>query len=266
MKTKICDYCGTVWDEKETYCKKCSNPLPVSATDINEPVIDGIENDKLQKFIGEKKYPYYKKMFLKTKGKNVFIQMNWAALLFGPHWFFYRKMTKAAFAFVLLTLVLNIVFFIAVPCMFSGVTEKYFENKEAYGNYVNSDLPFFKGDEIYVPSYELKPDWYYDPHPDYQAVKDNLINSQNQIRTISWICNALFFVISMGVRLFGNFIYRKHIIENIETDVGGTSKGLVFLSVGLAISISLLLALILPLIPAANNFNIAANSLYNWLA
>lgn len=263
MKTKICDNCGAVSDEKETYFKKCSNPLPVSATDVNEPVIDGIENSELEKFIGEKKYPYYKKMFLKAKGKNVFVQMNWAAILFGPHWFFYRKMPKAAVMFVAFSLLLNLIFFVAIPCMFSSVTEEYYENKEAYRNYVNSDLPIFKGDEIEVPSYELKPDWYYDLHPDYQAVKDSLINSQNQLRTISWICNALFFIITMGVRLFGNYIYRRHIVENIAKNDGGTSIGLVFLSIGLAISITLILSLILLLIPAANNFNIATNLLYN---
>lgn len=62
----------------------------------------------------QKKVPFYFKRFKKLDGAKHKISWNWSAFIFGPYWFFYRRMSKfgAAVLGVQLTiqLVLNAVF------------------------------------------------------------------------------------------------------------------------------------------------------------
>ena len=90
-KFVFCDNCGTKCNIGDTYCKSCSHTL--SHLDyLDDQIIDGMDNLELKNRIG-KNADYYINKFAKSK-KKWFIQLNFAALLFGPTWFFYRKMNK----------------------------------------------------------------------------------------------------------------------------------------------------------------------------
>ena len=125
----VCDNCGTKCHANDVYCKTCSHPL----ADFTEQAIEGIDNQELRQFIGKNSEDYIKK-FKKKKG-DWFLQINFAALLFGVTWFFYRKMYKVASLYTVGMLLLSMLLSIAVPTLFKADVEAFYAAEEAYTEY-----------------------------------------------------------------------------------------------------------------------------------
>ena len=210
----VCDNCGAKCDIDATYCKTCSHTLSHSDY-FDDQIIDGIENSELKNYIG-KNSDYYIEKFAKKKSKW-FIQLNFAALLFGPIWFFYRKMYKFAIIYAAILIALSSLLTLVLPTVFKTDVERYYSTKETYSDYINS------GGETLLykePPYSTV---VIGIHPTCQKLRDNLYDAQNKIRLIEFLITVPVFIINLLFRLFANSIYKNHIILNICSNNNGVS-------------------------------------------
>ena len=252
----VCDNCGAKSDIDDTYCKVCSHTL--SHTNyLDEQIIDGIENSELKSYIG-KNSDYYVKKFAKKKGKW-FIQLNFAALLFGPTWFFYRKMNKIAIIYAAVLILLSSLLTLVLPTIFKGDVERYYLAKETYSNYINS------GGEVYLykePPYSTV---LIGKHPTFQKIRDELDDAQNKIRLIEFLITAPVFIINVLFRLFANSIYRNHIPLNIHSNNNGVSMKNAIGGLVLVNLIMFVISLLLNQISVISQFAEATQTLFNWI-
>lgn len=123
----FCPSCGAENPAEEPNCQKCgerlyNNPNGVNAPQLrlpdrtNQPYSAGSYVISPHEMLGENTVgdtaeyiqkgtsKYIPKFFAMEKGKKK-VSFNWAALFFGPHWFFYRRM-YAMGATILLALIL----------------------------------------------------------------------------------------------------------------------------------------------------------------
>lgn len=117
---KKCPNCGKQNDPDAVHCNQCGMPLNMPAGGFFEgnPYLVGTDIDE-NEMIGEikagdaaafvqtsaKNYlPKFKKM---AEGKKTF---NWAAFIFSPYWFFYRKLYKPGIAFIAIFATATLVF------------------------------------------------------------------------------------------------------------------------------------------------------------
>ena len=252
----VCDNCGAKCDIADTYCKSCSHSLSHSdCWDV--PIIDGIENSELKNRIG-KNANYYISKFAKSK-KKWFFQLNFAALLFGPTWFFYRKMNKIAIIYAAVLILFSSLLTLVLPTVFKDDVERYYVAKQTYSDYINS------GGEVNLykePPYSTV---VIGTHPTYQKIRDNLDDCQNKIRLINYLITAPVLIVNVIFRLFANAIYKNHIVLSIHSDNTGVSMknaigGLVVVNVVIGV-----ISLLLNQISAVSRFIEATQTLFNWI-
>ncbi len=249
-QTKICNNCGAVCNIYDTYCKKCSNSFDAQ-TMSNEQIIDGIDDNDVKDFI-EKNADYYEKKIRKSKNKKWFIQLNFAALLFGPTWFFYRKMYKFAVIYATILIVLSSALSIILPLTFKNSIDEYYFAKNEYSNYINSggEILVFEEGTIAVSG----------TNPSYKILRDNLNDAKNKIKLITVLINVPVLVVNVLFRLFGNAFYKKYIIENMNSSNGGVSMKFAILGLIVVNIISLSVSLIALQIPAVSDFAYASQN------
>jgi len=68
---------------------------------------DNVTTEEAVEFIQASPFKYLKKFFALKEGKKTF---NWAAFLFAPYWFFYRKLHKVGAIFLAIFLVVSALF------------------------------------------------------------------------------------------------------------------------------------------------------------
>lgn len=204
-----CNNCGRKCNINDKYCKGCSNTL-LKTDYIEEQIIEGIENEELKNYI-DKNSDYYLKKFAK-KNNKWFIQLNFAALLFGPTWFFYRKMYKLALVYVAVLVLLSNLLSIVLPIAFESCTDEYFIAEAAYLEYLDS------GRQTH---YEVNGE--FTLVPTYKELSDALSNAEDRISLINFAASAPVLIINVLFRLFANSFYKNHIIQNIVGNDGGTS-------------------------------------------
>jgi len=251
----ICDNCGTKCNVGDTFCKVCFQSL-AGSDHLGNQAIDGIENAELEKFIG-KNADYYIKKFAGNKDK-LFVQLNVAALLFGPTWFFYRKMRKFAAMYAAVLILLSSLLSLALPMVFKTDVEEYYVAREAYINYINSggQVNLYKD-----PPYSTVP---IGIHPTFQKIRDDLDAAQNKIRLIEFFVAAPVFVINIAIRLFANAIYKRHIAENIHSNNNGVSMKSAIGGLPLVNLIMFVISLLINQIPVVSQFTEATQTLL-WL-
>lgn len=129
QNTKICSKCSTVNSADFTYCKNCGTQLYSQQVDTNyEPQAyippqykqnpfyekDGVDAKTMSAFVDKNADTYLSK-FITMKINNKRISWHWPVfvlgILLGPvgiaFWFFYRKMYKQAFLFLILGTLLS---------------------------------------------------------------------------------------------------------------------------------------------------------------
>lgn len=233
---KACNHCGTKCDINDKFCKVCFSTL--LETEF-EPVIEGIEDVELINYI-DKRSDYYLKKFAQKK-KKWFIQWNWAAMLFGPTWFFYRKMYKVANIYSSALILLNLLFTLVMPIAFRADIDYYFETKDSY--------------DTYTVNYNNPDGWYniYD-EPEYQDIRADYRSAQKMIKIINLLIVVPANVLNFAFRLFGNAFYKRHIILNVHNGNNGVSmKSAIFGHVGYNVALRLV-SLLLLLVPAVVRF------------
>ncbi len=253
-KFVICDNCGTKCDANAKFCKVCSSTLADATV---QPVIPGIEDAKLFHYIG-KNANHYMEKFAKKKGKW-FIQINFAALLFGPTWFFYRKMRKIAILYAAILLLSNVLLSVVLPVAFHGDVERYFAAREAYSDYINS------GRECYIYKDPPYSSYIKDLHPDYREVRDELAQAQSRIRLVNWLITIPVLIVNILVRLFANSIYKNHITQNISDTPAGVSMKSALLGWLAVTAATYVAAFLLSLIPHVCRFVIAVDTIISYI-
>lgn len=114
-----CLYCGAENDPSNTECTNCSAPLKnISSSDRKKYFGDSGESigempvDRIATYLRVSISKYLSKFRKIEEGKKV--SFNWAAFLFGPFWYFFRKMYKAG---IILCVVLGCVSVIFNSCL-----------------------------------------------------------------------------------------------------------------------------------------------------
>ena len=121
----ICPNCSAKNNASDRFCVSCNGPLtpPVNPDGFREirdtdqyayhkqhgdripnVLIDGIPSSEYADYIGEKKSETYIRKFLSMEETGRKISVSICAFLFGPIWFFYRKMFKEGLIFLLVFL------------------------------------------------------------------------------------------------------------------------------------------------------------------
>lgn len=258
MKDKfiVCNNCGAKCALGDTYCKSCSHTI--SHSDYSDkPIIDGIENSELKAFI-DKNADYYMDKFTKPK-KKWFLQLNFAALLLGPTWFFYRKINKIAVIYAAILILLSSLLSLVLPTVFNTDVENYYAAKQAYSDYINS------GGEVNLykePPYSTV---VIGTHPTYQKIRDNLDAAQNKIRLIEFLIDAPVFVINVLFGFLANAFYKNHIALNIHSNNNGVSVKNAIVVLILVNLIIFIISLLLNQVSVVSQFIEATQTKFNWI-
>lgn len=243
----VCNNCGAKCNMHDVYCKSCSQKLS-SSDNVEKQIIDGIDNTELRSFIG-KNADYYTEKFAKKKSKW-FVQLNFAALFFGPTWFFYRKMNKIAVVYVAVLILFSSLLTLVVPTVFKEDVERYHAAYEVYIDYINSDGEIFLDmeDHDYVVGIL---------HPTYERISDELEAAEKRISFIEFLINVPVLVINILIRFFANSIYKYHITLNIHSNYRGVSMKNAIIGYILMYIAMMIVSLLLNQIPIVGKFNAA---------
>lgn len=93
---------------------------------------DGVLTEEAAEFVQMNAFKYLQNFFYQKSGKKTF---NWAAFLFAPYWFFYRKMYKLGAIFLALLLVISVGF--SIPPSAQRLAEDANEWYEKYSSASN---------------------------------------------------------------------------------------------------------------------------------
>lgn len=192
---EICPNCGANNPPDTLFCLTCGMPRNVNGAEaqFNNPyvrfddpfkdvTIDGVSSKDMAEFIQGSSYEYIRKF--SQKKHNGF---NWAAFIFGPLWFLYRKMYKIGAAVLIVIMILAV--------SFSGPVNNF---TDSYNNAMEKAY-YAQTDEELNDAYE---------DVEQLLVSDDALFIQ--------LFGALIFVTSLCCGIFGNTAYRKYCVKSIK--------------------------------------------------
>ncbi len=192
---EICPNCGANNPPDTLFCPTCGMPRNVNGAEaqFNNPyvrfddpfkdvTIDGVSSKDMAEFIQDSSYEYIRKF--SQKKHNGF---NWAAFIFGPLWFLYRKMYKIGAAVLIVIMILAV--------SFSGPVNNF---TDSYNNAMEKAY-YAQTDEELNDAYE---------DVEQLLVSDDALFIQ--------LFGALIFVTSLCCGIFGNTAYRKYCVKSIK--------------------------------------------------
>ena len=142
---EICPVCGRNNPQNTLFCPGCGTPLgkgqprpgpsgtPPFTSPFGSPypppfddrqTLRGIPVQEIAAIIKVNPFSYIQK-FLKMERKKVPVSFNWAAFLFGPFWFIYRRMYAAGGILIALLLALGIAMAPAVNAAYEEINDFY---------------------------------------------------------------------------------------------------------------------------------------------
>lgn len=199
---EICPNCGANNPPDTLFCPTCGMPRNVNGaeTQFNNPyvkfddpfkdvTIDGVSSKDMAEFIQGSSYEYIRKF--SQKKHNGF---NWAAFIFGPLWFLYRKMYKIGAAVLIVIMILAV--------SFSGPVNNF---TDSYNNAMEKAY-YAQTDEELNDAYE---------DVEQLLVSDDALFIQ--------LFGALIFVTSLCCGIFGNTAYRKYCVKSIKEAEASTT-------------------------------------------
>ena len=218
----VCEHCGKPYNKGEKYCKGCWKTLPED--NLAEAVIDNTDDYEVEAFIG-KNADYYMEKFKKHRDKQLFMSLNWPALLFGAPWFFFRKMYLYGTIFLVVNLIVTYLISGSVMLIGHDVIYEQMKVEQEIAEFVDGggELFYFDGDK-------------HVSHP--LAKQRNEINNKNLMMESFMAVSSL--TVQVILRLFANCIYRRHIEKSIGKKTGGRSFLAFFISHPLCNVISLI--------------------------
>lgn len=144
----ICPRCGTNNPPDSLFCSKCGLPKGENPNNQNiynnvppfihsenfyspygfpnqfspEDKIDDIPAIEVAEYVSANSKRYVGKFM---KGKK--IGWNWGAFIFGPYWFFFRKLTKIGLAFLAIALSFDFLFSALMGDLLSALSQSYYD-------------------------------------------------------------------------------------------------------------------------------------------
>ncbi len=200
---EICPNCGANNPPDTLFCPTCGMPRNVNGaeTQFNNPyvkfddpfkdvTVDGVSSKDMAEFIQGSSYEYIRKFSLKKH--NGF---NWAAFIFGPLWFLYRKMYKIGAAVLVIIAVLSI--------SFSEPANTYLDKF----NDIMQKAAYAETEE------ELNA----------AAEQYNQLNASTESTLMAIYCAAIT-AVCLCCGIFGNTAYRKYCVKSI-TEAQASATG-----------------------------------------
>ena len=192
---EICPNCGANNPPDTLFCPTCGMPRNVSGAEaqFNNPyvkfddpfkdvTIDGVSSKDMAEFIQGSSYEYIRKF--SQKKHNGF---NWAAFIFGPLWFLYRKMYKIGAVILAVIAILGI--------SFSGPVNSFVDN---YNDVLEKAYYAQTDEELSGVSEEL----------------EQLLMSSDA--AFIQLFGTLLFAVSLCCGICGNTAYRKYCVKSIK--------------------------------------------------
>ncbi len=213
--TVKCVNCGTICNAKDGFCKNCWTKLGDDAQQQGY-IIDGIGQTEWEEYI-DKNAKRYVDVYKKNNGKKWFLHINWAAMVFGLNWVLYRKMYKVAVIGFIVTSLITVA--LSVLFLLPHTEEMKILNQDIapYKEYIEGGGQTIMHDADGAP---------YSP----EIVQKGAM-AENKLAKIEAKAKLKSFIIvpftCLFWGLFGDAIYKKHVIKNIKNKNGGASIGAV---------------------------------------
>lgn len=157
-------------------------------------MIDGIPAAEYADYIGEKKSGRYIRRFLNMERFGRKISVSLCAFIFGPIWYFYRKMFKEGLLFLVGILVLTSVM------TWCSVTEAsvalYKEMGEVYGEVISGNISMSEMQEILTEK--------------EQEYLSKPASSEDRAKEIIYtVAEVLDLALMLGMSFFADFLYKR---------------------------------------------------------
>lgn len=281
-RDSVCPYCGAINAPGTDICTECGAHLSVSpapdqdsgapgqdrdvpggsifpglAAPVNdggyeqvlEGEIDGIPSKEYAAYVGEGAARYVRSFnYFSKSGKKA--GFNWAAMLFAPIWFFFRKMKKIGLIIIALQVVITMIFgFVSLD----GPTKTY------YGQIYNAVKQLAAG-EVNTTDLERMLTEYADDYAESESSEHN--NYTTKLEYVEYFCLV---AINVLTGVFGDYIYMRKARRDILAarpkctsmpqyfallrSTGGISPGMGVLCAVIA-GIALYVASLLPILSA----------------
>ena len=210
-----CENCGTICNAKDGYCKNCWKKLG-GETEQADFIIDGIGQTEWEDYI-DKNAKRYVDVYKNNNGKKWFLHINWAAFFLGLNWVLYRKMYKVAVIGFIVTSLITVA--LSVLFLLPHTEEMKILNQDIapYREYIKG------GGQTIMLDADGRP---YSPEIVQKGAMAERKNAEIEAKAkLKTLIIVPFTCIFWG--LFGDAIYKKHIIKNIKNKNGGASIGAV---------------------------------------
>ena len=111
---------------------------------------DGVLTEEAASFVRINSFKYLRNFFYAKSNRKTW---NWAAFLFAPYWFFYRKMYKLGVIFLSLLTVAAVICFVQSPCLEFRradlkITEKYSTSETAPAEMYEEEIALAKENPV----------------------------------------------------------------------------------------------------------------------
>lgn len=202
----ICEQCGFKNTQASVFCKNCRAPLISTINEQinrefspividgeiipdNMPFQDSVSVGEAGIYIQNNKNSYLK-TFINSGRANKKPKFNWAAFIFCPYWFFYRKMYRPGFAFMGI--------FIALSLIFDNYIKAYYDKTTVFIEKVSSFIESTNGMTA-----------------EMTAEMDKMVNELISSFKPVLIFFALSLIISIVAGFIANKIYKARIYQDI---------------------------------------------------
>ncbi len=213
----VCPECGTKNKKNALVCSNCASVMNPEIRqqffpqNVNPIYVDGKAVDK-DEFIDEentvsvkeaasfiqKNKESYIKVFLDSKREKKRPKFNFSAFIFGPYWFFFRKMYKPGFAFAGVNFGLSLFAMSFFFKAFSSAFDFVMKNYQA----LSTGAP----DAALLSEYEI--------------IIKNCIHTNKTAVAIM----LLFGVVMLGMNVFAGFVANKMYLDFVKSSVAKIKK------------------------------------------
>ncbi len=233
----VCPHCNALNYGNDAFCMKCREPLYSETgnpapnqnnTQENTPpphfqgsiphdensyeyfqqfggvrpdiMIDGIPVIEYSDYIGEKKSGRYIRRFLTMDRFGRKFSVSLCALIFGPIWYFYRKMFKEGLLFLLAILVIT---GLQTWCSVTESTKAvYKEMGQMYGDVMNGKISVEEMEQYLLELQE-------------RLIADGATDKDRMKQTLLTVLDLVYVAVSLAMSFFADYLYKKKCKKDI---------------------------------------------------
>ncbi|MCC8022307.1 MAG: DUF2628 domain-containing protein [Clostridiales bacterium] len=210
-----CTQCGEVFDQNMPMCPGCGarnsqftvsayqpvlQQIPAGFAFDAQETIQGERAEDVCTVIGQNSTKYFQK-FLKKERTGKKAGWNWCAFLFGPYWYFYRKMWKNGLAVLGLGLTVTLV----TSALFGGELSALYNS-------------MYELSALYIEQGNVLTD----------AQTQEMMSVAGRYMVLSGLTVAARFLVRLPFALYADHLYKNHVLAVIQKTKARMSGGAVF--------------------------------------